>query len=538
MESALPVSLAFHGRGGQIPPLLGALSVPPSIFQTASKLTFRIAAEAFPGLYFGNMKYRPSKSFVLTVVPLAVLTVGLGYAVLPELENIQAVPVPGEIVFKHPAPVRAGTKPISIRQVASFGWSTAWFEETFENVMTWEHNPWKRNSSAFGDHFAKLYPSKDPKDQAKVRELRRLAEAWHQKLRLRFPELAVPMRNVPDERNGFLKWLDFADRMEAGMTKGTSQIGFPKEITDYLSDKGAWSPEAAKAWLTQQKPLLDEVRAIGLLPDRSVNGIPIERWGFSSARLVKGWSDALMMDARLAAEQGDAAAALESVRAVKGLADHFGEVETPSLLAATVQILVQLNLQNQVMTHILPALPADQVDPEMWENALSPKASAPADFARLMKGEWAVSSTYFILPHLLDSEDPKTPPDGGELLDFYSTQFAEIVARHEGTASSDLSGVQWPAIPDDSHLSWASRQATKDLFIGTQAWRRGWDRSQSAQAMTQAAFAIMKGQPVPKDPVYGAEYLWNEQTRQLSAPDTEAFRGMSLKPITVPKIQR
>ncbi|MES2437641.1 MAG: hypothetical protein V4584_01155 [Verrucomicrobiota bacterium] len=484
------------------------------------------------------MKYQPSKDFILIILPLGTLVISLGFGLLPELEQIEARPIPGEITFKHSKPETVLTKTVSSRKSSILSWSMDWFEETYENVMTWEHNPWKRRSSDFGDHFWKLCESADPNDQAKVRELRRLAEAWHQKLRLRFPDLAVPMRNVPDERNGFLKWLDFADRMEAGMTKGTSQIGFPKEITDYLSDKGAWNPEAANAWLTQQKPLLDEVRAIGLMPDRSVNGIPIERWGFSSARLVKGWSDALMMDARLAAEQGDAATALESVRAARGLGDHFGEVETPSLLAATVQILVQLNLQNQVMTHILPALPPDQVDPEVWENALSPKASAPADFARLMKGEWAVSSTYFLLPHLLDSEDPKTPPDSGELLDFYSTQFSEIVARHEGTASSDLSGVQWPAIPDDSHLSRASRQAIKDLFIGTQAWRRGWDRSQSAQAMAQAAFAIMKGQPVPTDPVYGAAYRWDPHTRQLSAPDTPEFREWNFKPITVPNIQR
>ena len=41
-----------------------------------------------------------------------------------------------------------------------------------------------------------------------------------------------------------------------------------------------------------------------------------------------------MIEARYAAEEGDAAAALESVRAVKGLADHLSEVETPLVTAS------------------------------------------------------------------------------------------------------------------------------------------------------------------------------------------------------------
>ncbi len=39
MESTLLISLAFHGHGGRIPPLLGASSVASSIFQTASETT-------------------------------------------------------------------------------------------------------------------------------------------------------------------------------------------------------------------------------------------------------------------------------------------------------------------------------------------------------------------------------------------------------------------------------------------------------------------------------------------------------------------
>ena len=67
------------------------------------------------------------------------------------------------------------------------------------------------------------------------------------------------------------------------------------------------------------------------------------------------------------------------------------------------------------------------------------------------------------------------------------------------------------------------------------AWRKGWDRAQSTSAMTQAAFAIMKNQPIPRDPVYGQDYRWDPVTRQLAMPADKEFDAIEIKPITVPK---
>lgn len=383
--------------------------------------------------------------------------------------------------------------------------------------------------------FFKLSESKDPRDQAKASELRRLAEVWHQKLLLRFPELAVAMKSIPDDQNGFLKLLDLLDRIKATNPQPVPGIDFPKELADYLNQKGAWNADAAKTWLAQQKSLVDEIHAIGLMPERSVNGIPIERWGFIASRLGKNCGEIMILEARVAAEQGDAAAALESVRAAKGLADHFSEIETPTLLAATVKILMQLSLENRVLQDIIPALPADQVDPAAWEKALIPTASGPAEFARIMKGEWSVMGRYNLLPMLLDAEDPKSPSDGGELLDYYSLFFLETVRSHETANISDLPTLELPPTADTSHLSRASRQAAQDLGIGASAWRKGWDRAQSVSAMNQAAFAIMTNQPLPQDPVYGQVYRWDPTTRRLSMPAGKAFDEMDINPITVPK---
>ena len=479
------------------------------------------------------MKYRPSKSFIVIVLPLAALVVSLGFGLLPELKEFEVRPIPGEITFTNTKPEVSHTTTVSARK--RFGWSMEWFEEGYYHLMQWEYNPWKRNPGGFGDHFSKLCESKDPQDIAKASELRRLAEAWHQKLLLRFPELAVAMKTIPDDQNGFLKWLDLLDKIQARNPQSPPGIDFPKELADYLDHQGAWNADAAKTWLDQQKSLVDEIHAIGLMPERSVNGIPVDRWGLNSARFGKQCGEVMILEARVAAEQGNAAAALESVRAAKGLSDHFSEIETPSLLTVTVKTLMQLSLESQVLRDIIPALPAGQVDPAAWENTLNPTVSGPAEFARIMKGDWSVMNRYYLLPMLLDAEDPKYPPDGGDLLDYVSLSYLEIVRSHESATLTDLPTLQFPPIADASHLSRASGQAAATISMGASAWRKGWDRAQSVSAMNQAAFAIMKNQPIPQDPVYGQAYRWDPATRQLSMPAGKTFDALDIKPITVPK---
>ena len=54
--------------------------------------------------------------------------------------------------------------------------------------------------------------------------------------------------------------------------------------------------------------------------------------------------------------------------------------------------------------------------------------------------------------------------------------------------------------------------------------------------MTQAAFAILQGQPVPNDPIHGKPYSWNPETRELSLPAGDGFRKMNIKPLKLPKL--
>lgn len=363
-----------------------------------------------------------------------------------------------------------------------------------------------------------------------------MADSLLKQLLARYPELAVPSKNVPPERNGFLKWLELCDRFDPDHN-GTPapNTAFPKELTDHLGGKAPWNAEAVRNWLAKENAFLSELRAIGLMPEQSVEGIDVHRYSFISARFAKGCAEALLMDARLAAEEGDVSRAMASVQAANGIAAHLGNVETPTLLAITVQILIQLQVQSYSLSEILPALPAGQLDPVAWGNVVNPVVSQPAEFARIMKGEWNVTSREYLLPMLCDTEDPRYPSDPEALLDFHAGGFVDVVKTHEAASLPDLPNLEFGDIGDNSHLSRSSRQLTDALFIGARAWRKGWDRTQSAAAMGQAAFAILKGETPPNDPIYGQPYRWDPVSRTLSAPDSPEFKDLDLKPIKIPK---
>lgn len=356
-------------------------------------------------------------------------------------------------------------------------------------------------------------------------------EAWFQEILARHPDMAVASKNVPDDQNGFLKWLDFEERFKETNPDG---LAFPKELSDYINHQGEWNPEAARAWLAQQKTLLDEIRAIGLMPDQSSHGIKIDRYGFIGARLLKACAEALVIEARLAAGDGNAASALESIRAANGIGDHLNQIETPSLLTETMTTLIRLKIQNSALTEIMQALPADAIDVAAWEEALHPRAATPAEFGRILKGEWNVGMQQFVLP-ILTTGEPGTPPDPEEFIDTHTELYRRVIAANSSQDPKELTSNTVPLLPSSAGLSQESRNLYDEEIATTAfAWRKGWTRAQSAYGMHQAAFAILKGQPIPTDPIHGLPYVWDPATRTLSPPANHAFKDLELKPIIIP----
>jgi hypothetical protein len=438
--------------------------------------------------------------------------------------------------------VKAGVPPGS---ASASDWWPDWVKETYEKLMPRGKNPQQDpqqdEAVTFGDHYAKLTYSKDPLDQARAKELRGLGDALFPQLLKRYPELAVPtsnLRNLPPERNGFLKLLEFCERRKADPAQaGAQNIADPdwrKEIFDHFRGKSPWNANSVAKWLAALQPQLDEIRTIGLMPEQSVNGIDIgQRLGMLVS--LRHDADMLLLDAHLAAENGHIARALDSVRAASGIARHLGDVETPSLVATLVKMAIQERVGNYTINAIMPAVPQGQLDPAAWDRAVNPTVPTPDEFARIMKVEWSVATRERLLPSIADVEDPKYPPDPEALLDFNAGIVLDAVTAYEGRSLADLPSISIIGFPDDRHLSRESRELSKTLSKSLQAWRERWERSVAATAMTQAAFDIMNGKPVPPDPIHGLPYRWDPAKRELSAPDDPAFKEFRLKPLIVPK---
>ncbi|MES2437640.1 MAG: hypothetical protein V4584_01150 [Verrucomicrobiota bacterium] len=481
------------------------------------------------------MKYRPSRNFVYLMVALCPLTVALYFGLMPELPGFEARAIPGEIAFSSATPP-AGQKKVAKRTATKSVRAEEWMEEGYENFMKWDNNPWKSDRhSSFGGHYLQLLSSKDPKDQAYCREIGRQVEAWYRKLMLRYPELAVEMRTVPDEENAFLKWLELSARVKEERKGQLSMLGFPPSLEHHLMSDGPWDPDAATTWLAQNQSRMDEIHAIAGMTDASVNGIAVERWTDVPVRLALDCARSLMFEARLAAEQGDPAAALESIRAAKNFSDHFMRVESPTLWSQTIQMIIQRDLTDLTFNCLLQTLPAGSVEADAWQTALNPAIAPPSEFARSMKGEWGSMIRYWVLPIILDTEEPDRVTDGAELLDTQAIPYRRVVRTFEQGELTDIPNLDDSLAVDFSHLSRNGRKLGEILSTGADHWSESWKRAQSGHAMTLAAFAVMKGQPVPKDPIYGKEYTWDPTTRVLSMPSGEDFERMKIKPITIPR---
>lgn len=479
----------------------------------------------------GMAKYRPSKGFLLAMGGMLPLGIALGFGLLPDLASVAAPQIRGMPVF--PATRLADQPPSSPEPdlVARSFQGMDWLEDRHWDLLSWDKNPWKQpRPPGFGEHYFELLKSKKPADQASLAAIRHWSGPLYRQIQRRYPELVIPLKPVPEHSNGFLRWLELSERVKADPSK---DFVFPSSLRQYLDGTGPWNAADAMAWRTANKSKIDEVRAIGLLTEQSIAGIGIERYSFIGARHGKACTDALLLEARFAAGEGDEAAALEYVRAVRGFADHFEKVETPSLLNITVSILLNLELQKQVISRIIPALPPGKFDPQAWEAAIRPEVMPPSEFSRIMKGEWNVGIQQFLLPILCDAEDPYYPTDPDAFVDFYCARFVDVVKAYDQGKLQDWNSITAPLHRDDAHLSRQSRRISSILFVGEEAWCKGMRRSQYIVARNRAAFAIMKGEPVPKDPIHDLPYHWDPATRVLSAPPDPIFAEMKVEPLVV-----
>lgn len=378
------------------------------------------------------------------------------------------------------------------------------------------------------------------------RELQQLADKWYREILEKHPEMAISFKDVPDERNGFLQLLNFTDRFGNYGGKG---LPLPEDIRAMFDGKQPWDAAAMTKWLEENRPLFDEILAIGLLPDQSVKGIDMDRLKFFGARVPYDCTRLLLAHARVAMESGDEAGALQSTRAALGLSGHMDRIEMPSLLSETVAVLTRQSARKAIFDHLVVAEGADFA---AWQDLLSRNQETPADLARVFLGEWHTSTRNFLLPGLLgDSRvlpmlvdnfgrgaDPvKKITDPDAVLAAQIAYYTQITAAMKGAAIGEIPGLSANP-PDATGLSKDGAAMLDMLFQGSTAWSKGWIRSQTDAAILNAALQAASGGEIPLEPYTGKPFVIDHEAGTIHVPDDPWFEGMDYKPVKLPVLKQ
>lgn len=373
-----------------------------------------------------------------------------------------------------------------------------------------ESSPWKIRERESG-----------PEHRLSRQEVDAKAAEWFEALLERYPWLQVDFRDVPDEENGFLLYLELLEDYQ-DPPDGT-KLPLPAPILSMLDDPESFDAEVLASWLEENRELMDRILAIAEAPDRSVSGMAHHDISFIEARPAVQIADLLMLEARLSLENGDPEKSMRNYTAAMNLAEHFDGTETPSLLSKTVAIILRNNTHGHFLSEILPTL-SDQPDSlAEWRITLRHDEEFSDSIKTLRTGEWHISTRSMILPGLVSDsatlgETDMKVPDPQALLDVLAESLRTGFSQLSDSASSDsIANAFTPDLPSAS-LSQQANELASAFEIGFTSWLDGLNRNRTSSTMTDALIAIALNEEPVVDPVSGEPFRWDPATRTLHPP--------------------
>ncbi len=361
------------------------------------------------------------------------------------------------------------------------------------------------------------------------------AQRWYEELLERYPQFQVEFKDVPDEENGFLQFLELMEEFGGSNAK----LPMSDELRDMLSGDGSWNSVLVTDWMRPNEVLFARLLEIAEAPGQSVKGIDIERYIVVGAALARDIALVLQAAARLEIDGGSPDEALRLFKASANLANHFDGVEHPLLLSKTVSVLVRMENLANFRSTILPRIAGDRELLEQWRIALAHPESINTAAPRLFNGEWHATVRCFLLPGLLTSgSDLSRMPDPDAFLDAYAVAMSGTKKHVAGLSLADVTPGNTIPIQPPNHLSPLADEALAwdSLRFGASEWLRAFGRTLSQHAMHDATFAVLLGERLPLEPHTGMPFIWDEASRTILPPPEALELGLELEPIVVPDV--
>lgn len=378
----------------------------------------------------------------------------------------------------------------------------------------------------------------EPATPEQMAQTRQASRELREKLEGEFPILKVEPHPVPDEQNGFLQVYLLSPPPRY------PDLEVSQELKQMSDGKAVWNAEEAKRLLDEHAELIGKIEGIAAMKLRSSSNMPAGYNGFFAARAGKTATDILLLKARLAAESHDEMEAMRLVEAVDNFGSHYRQVETPTLLAETIGILIDLNLRFCVFQHVLPAL-GPEADLVRWREILKPGDYSSAELGRVMSGEWQVTSECFLYPLILNPKIESAPPDPEELARAHAARFSRLVARLKEGSLQSLTTTHDPDGQEDlSKLSKKSRELHGVFFIGADAWSKGFVRASVVLSQYQSAMDLLisekSGQTLTpesiavasREPIEGRSFVFDPATREITTP--AGMESVEVKALKLP----
>ncbi|MGC4014222.1 MAG: hypothetical protein QM755_06840 [Luteolibacter sp.] len=373
--------------------------------------------------------------------------------------------------------------------------------------------------------------SEDPKRRERYQQIASQSEAWWQQIASRYPDLSPVFRDVPADQNGFLKWVEFAEK------HGCEALKAPASLAPWFDGGSSFDRFETKRWLLANRTVLDELQGIGELSERSIKGLALDRWKQDCGRFELRCADALMLEARSVAEDGDEATALRRMKAVQGLAAHFSGIEVQDDHHWRIAATIESRMRDRILREILPALAGDRAcHLQTWAPLLRAPAASPRDYAAMVRSNWQMSLRQFLLPTLVNLREKGHAADADKLVEEFTDRMrTQIAACEKAGGFAELPSWSEIMVPP-AQLSAECRDLFQMAMDDRAAAGREWIATQIQRSMDEAAFVILSGGPVPTEPLSGKPFAWNETRRELTLPDSPCLALMKVEVRRVPQL--
>lgn len=359
----------------------------------------------------------------------------------------------------------------------------------------------------------------------------------------RNPGMQTDWKSVPDDKNAFLQWLNFCDQYRSRPNGGfgnwhSANLHLPNDVQQILNGKKDWDAATISAYLKHNSDLMSELMRIGLMPDQSAAGIPVERWHFIDGMIALRSGKLLCAEARLAAEAGDSQRALERIQAAMGLAHLFTQIETPTLQANTITILIELDVLAKSMKHVIPALDLTEAETAEWRVALG--HTRETDISNTVRGEFHTTMRGIAIPIIVSRPEEISDtriPDTDALYNSLAQHHLGFIEDAQTATHKDLWLKQagFDFLPQNHEdLSTEAKKTVEMLVIRWSGYLQGWTRAAAISRQHDAALALLEGSEPPVELITGKPFVFDPVTRSLAFPSDPDLKGIKADPIKLP----